>query len=57
MIEPSRRAPRPWHRPVLLIALLAVLVVPMAGCGKKSPLDPPPGTEDTSTYPRQYPTQ
>lgn len=35
----------------LLAALLAAAVV--TGCGKKAPLEPPPG--EVSTYPREYP--
>ena len=57
MIDPSRNSPRRWLRHALLLALVAAVTVPLAGCGKKSPLDAPAGTEDTSTYPRQYPTQ
>ena len=43
-----------WAKRFTLIALLAALALPMAGCGKKAPLDPPPGHED-SPYPRPYP--
>ena len=33
--------------------LAVVLLVGLAGCGKRSDLDPPPG--EPVTYPRQYP--
>ena len=36
---------------ILLTAVL--LAAPLAACGKKGGLEPPPGTE--SNYPRQYP--
>jgi predicted small lipoprotein YifL len=57
MIDPSIPSPRHWLRHALLLALIAAVSVPLTGCGKKSPLDPPAGTEDTTTYPRQYPTK
>ncbi len=57
MMTASGNPPRRWMRHAVLVALLAALTVPMTGCGKKGPLDPPAGSEDTSTYPRQYPTQ
>lgn len=38
----------------LLIALLVLgLLVPLAACGRKGALEPPPG----STYPREYPAE
>lgn len=38
----------------LLVALLIVgMLVPLAACGRRGSLEPPPD----STYPRQYPTQ
>ncbi|MDX9861677.1 MAG: lipoprotein [Rhodospirillales bacterium] len=38
----------------LLIALLVIgMLAPLAACGRKGNLEPPPG----STYPRQYPTE
>ena len=43
-----------WAKRFTLIALLAALALPMAGCGKKAPLDPPPGHDD-SPFPRPYP--
>jgi predicted small lipoprotein YifL len=47
---------RDWARRVTVVALLAALALPLAACGKKGPLDPPPGAED-SQFPRQYPTR
>ena len=40
-------------RAVLLLALLAALMLPLAACGKKGPPGLPPG--ETDQYPRQYP--
>ena len=54
MSLPDRRR---WLHAVLLVALLAALTPSLTACGKKAPLDPPPGSEDTSTYPRPYPSQ
>jgi hypothetical protein len=45
-----------WATRLTLLTLLAALALPVAGCGKKGPLDPPPGGED-SPYPRPYPIQ
>ncbi len=45
-----------WVRRVTLLTLLAALALPLAACGKKGPLDAPPGAED-NPFPRQYPTQ
>ncbi len=43
------------HRRRVAIALLAALVVlPLAGCGKKGDPEPPDGD---SQFPRTYPTQ
>jgi hypothetical protein len=53
-IMTDRHAFACWAKRFTLIALLAALALPMAGCGKKAPLDPPPGHED-SPYPRPYP--
>ena len=36
---------RPFFRPALIGAMIAVLAV--AGCGRKGPLDPPPGASAT----------
>ena len=47
--------PTGWAMRLALVTILAALVLPIAGCGKKAPLDPPPGGEN-STYPRAYPT-
>jgi predicted small lipoprotein YifL len=38
-------------RLVMLLAVIAV-ALPLAGCGKKGELEPPPGKK--SEYPRQY---
>ena len=45
-----------WVRRFTVLALLGALALPLASCGKKGPLDPPPGGED-SPYPRSYPTK
>ena len=45
---------RRWMKHLALVSLLAAIALPLAGCGKKSQLDPPPGSEDQ--YPRPYPT-
>lgn len=46
-----------WARRFTLLALLGALALPLAACGKKGPLDPPPGTEESPhPYPRQYPS-
>ncbi len=39
----------------LFIALLLALLLPLAACGKKGSLDPPPGEQNT--YPRTYPSE
>ena len=44
-----------WAMRLAVVSLLAALALPIAGCGKKAPLDPPPGGEN-SPYPRAYPT-
>ena len=44
-----------WMKRFALVTLLAAVVLPMAGCGKKGPLEPPPGSEK-SDFPRPYPT-
>jgi len=38
-----------------MLILLLALLLPLAGCGKKGPLEPPPG--EPSTYPRTYPSE
>lgn len=45
-----------WTRSCALLILLAAVVLPLAGCGKKSPLDLPPGGNEDAPYPRPYPT-
>jgi len=45
-----------WARSCAMLTLLAALALPMAGCGKKAPLDPPPGANEDAPYPRPYPT-
>lgn len=35
------------------IIILGLLLTALEGCGKKSPLSPPP--DEVSTYPRVYP--
>ncbi len=37
----------------LLVMLVAVLMVPLAGCGRKSAPVPPPDSD----HPRKYPTR
>jgi predicted small lipoprotein YifL len=32
-----------------------LILLPLAACGKKGPLEPPPGA--TGTYPRAYPSE
>ncbi len=39
----------------IFVVLLLSLLLPLAACGKKGALDPPPG--ETSTYPRTYPSE
>jgi predicted small lipoprotein YifL len=39
----------------IFIALLISLLLPLAACGKKGPLEPPAG--EPNTYPRQYPSE
>jgi predicted small lipoprotein YifL len=39
----------------IALALLLALLLPLAACGKKGPLEPPPGEQ--STYPRIYPSE
>jgi hypothetical protein len=36
--------------------LVALLLLPLAACGKKGPLEPPPDTPKTQ-YPRVYPSE
>jgi hypothetical protein len=36
--------------------LIAVLLLPLAACGKKGPLEPPPDAPKTQ-YPRVYPSE
>lgn len=38
---------------LIALLLLVALAAPLAGCGKKGHLDPPPGQK--SDFPRQYP--
>lgn len=45
-----------WARCVTVLMLICAFALPLAACGKKGPLDPPPGSED-SPYPRTYPTK
>ena len=45
-----------WTRCCALLMLLAALALPLAGCGKKGPLDPPPSSNEDAPYPRPYPT-
>ncbi len=40
-------------RRLMVLVVAAALAVALAGCGKKSDLDPPPGKE--IKYPRSYP--
>lgn len=47
---------RRWMKRLTLVTLLAAMALPMAGCGKKGPLDPPPGSSEDTPYPRSYPT-
>ena len=37
----------------MLLLVLGVLGLTLSACGKKGPLEPPPGKEDA--YPGQYP--
>jgi predicted small lipoprotein YifL len=39
----------------IFLALLLALLLPLAACGKKGPLEPPTG--EPNTYPRQYPSE
>lgn len=54
MTKPAPIAP--WMRSCALLMMLAALALPLAGCGKKAPLDPPPGGNEDVPYPRPYPT-
>jgi predicted small lipoprotein YifL len=38
---------------LLILLLVCALAAPLAACGKKGKLEPPPGEE--SQFPRQYP--
>jgi len=38
---------------MVIVLLLIGLLIPLAGCGRKSTLAQPPG----GTYPREYPTE
>jgi predicted small lipoprotein YifL len=40
---------------LIALALLALLLLPLASCGKKGPLEPPAG--EPNTYPREYPRE
>ena len=41
---------------LIALAVLAILLfVPLASCGKKGPLEPPPG--GSTTYPQVYPRE
>jgi hypothetical protein len=42
-------------RTLVLILVAIALALPMAACGRKSEVKPPPGQESESDYPRQYP--
>ena len=39
---------------IIMFILALALAAPLAGCGKKASLDPPPG-EKKSAFPRPYP--
>jgi predicted small lipoprotein YifL len=43
-----------WKKRVMIIGMMLV-VVTLAGCGKKGPPGPPPGVPNT--YPQNYPQQ
>jgi predicted small lipoprotein YifL len=43
-------------RTMLALALIALVAVPLAACGKKGALDPPPNSPPTA-YPRVYPSE
>jgi hypothetical protein len=43
-------------RPVKALCLVALLLLPLAACGKKGPLEPPPDAPKTQ-YPRVYPSE
>ena len=45
-----------WMKRLALVSLLAAVALPMAACGKKGPLDAPPGSSEDAPYPRPYPT-
>jgi predicted small lipoprotein YifL len=48
-------APRPRRAAALLALFLALLVLPLAACGKKGAPSPP--ADEPSTYPRSYPRE
>jgi predicted small lipoprotein YifL len=43
-------------RGVKAFLLIALVVLPLASCGKKGPLEPPPDAPKTQ-YPRVYPSE
>jgi predicted small lipoprotein YifL len=45
----------PRARALRALALLLVLAIPLAACGKKALPEAPPG--EPNTYPRVYPSQ
>lgn len=54
---PRRAIPERIVRCLVMLALLAAFGTPLAACGKKAPLDPPPGSSEDNPYPRPYPIQ
>lgn len=49
VFAPSIRPGAP--RLLLLVLLIAALSLPVAGCGRKGPPEPPPGSDFPRTYP------
>ena len=47
-------ARRLWHAALVLLLVFA-LAAPLAACGKRGKLEPPPG--EKSDYPRNYPRE
>lgn len=54
--EQGQRIRPAWQAIVRSVAVLILVALPLAACGKKGPPEPP-GPADKITYPRIYPTR